>query len=76
MRPLLVLLERLRGSLGASLTALGDVLGAGDPLHFKNELPASTGARFSKPTMTRERKARDKQRSNDATELAPIVYQA
>ena len=67
------------GVPGVSLGALGGVfwsLCSGEPSFLKNELRASTGARFSKPTMTRERKARDKQRSNDATELAPIVYQA
>ena len=66
------------GAPGVSLGALGRVfwnLGSEEPLFSKNELPASTGARFSKPTMTRGRKARDKQRSNDAAELAPIVYQ-
>ena len=60
MRPLLVLLERLWGPLGASLTALGaswgslgrvfgtlrDALGAGDPLHLKNDRFALAGARF------------------------------
>ena len=84
--PLRVLLEHLWGSLGRPPgDLLGGLLGVPKPTlkhpqswranYSENWVPASTGARFSKPTMTRERKARDKQRSNDAAELAPIVYQ-